>query len=252
MRSKFLNLAAAVLVAALVPLMFSAKRVDATQNPVYAGGYVTVDVPASQYLNVFAQGTSARIFTRVGSSRNKPFEYAPYATLPIITNREATIGPVSAATTFRIEAGSGDDVYYSVGALAAVLPVLRHSPRLTYTQFSPVTQNTTATLTAATLMGGLITSTQATGATIELTLPTGALTEAAAGIGLNQGWEWSLVNLSAAVADTVTLIAGSGHTIVGTAVIPSAHSTTGGLYGNAGRFFTRKTATDTFVTYRLR
>jgi hypothetical protein len=140
---------------------------------------------------------------------------------------------------------------YSVGLLAASLPVLAQQPRNVYTQLAPISYTTTQTLLAPDLMTGIITATHTAGGTVAYTLPTGTLTDAATGLYINQGFEWTLINLSAAAADTITLTAGTGHTIVGTAVVPSAHSTTGLLYGNAARWFTRKTAANTFITYRI-
>jgi hypothetical protein len=68
---------------------------------------------------------------------------------------------------------------------------------------------------------------------------------------VNDSFDWTLINLSAASADTITVTAGSSHTIVGNAIVQSANASTGGIYGNSGLFRTRKTATDTFVTYRV-
>jgi hypothetical protein len=226
----------------------------ATQNTVYPFGKVTVEVPVDQYINIAARGAPVKVFKQVGGpASNSVARFTPETTVTggVLTNREVTFGPYTVATTIMIQTGA-DPAYYSVGALAAALPVLRSSPRLAYTQLGPVASNATATLLASDLMAGIITSTQATGATITLTLPTGTLTDAAAGIQIGQAFEWSLINLSAAAADTVTLAAGTGHTIVGAVLIPSSHSTTGGLDGtNSARFLTRKTAANTFITYRL-
>lgn len=119
-------------------------------------------------------------------------------------------------------------------------------------QAAPVAETAAATLSAADLLVGLITATHATGATIALTLDTGALMDdafIAAGVGIDEGIEWSLINLSAAALDTVTVTASSGHTIVGNAIVTSAHAST--VHTSSARFLTKKTATDTYVTYRI-
>ena len=67
----------------------------------------------------------------------------------------------------------------------------------------------------------------------------------------NDSFEWTLINLSAAAIDTITIVAGADHTVVGNMIVQSAHGTTGALYGNSATFRTRKTATNTFVTYRI-
>ena len=246
---KFLSRLAAVLLFSIIIL---AAPAAATQLAVYPGGTKDVSVPVDQYINIFVSGSQAvEVFKSTGGpSSNTPVRYV-LETSGRFSNGETAFGPYTAATTIRIKNPGPDVVYYSVGKLAAILPVLRHTPRAVYTQLDPVAQNATATLLAPTLMKGLITSTQATGATITLTLPTGALLDAASGLQINQGFEWTLINASAAAADTVTIAAGTGHTVVGTMIIQSAHASTGLLYGNAVRFFTRKTAADTFITYRI-
>jgi hypothetical protein len=60
-----------------------------------------------------------------------------------------------------------------------------------------------------------------------------------------------LINLSAAALDTITLTAAAGHTIVGNAIVQSANAATGGVYGNSAHWRTRKTAANTFITYRV-
>lgn len=241
-----------LVVLALVVIL--ALPAHATQDVVYPFGTVTVTVPVNQYITISASGATAQISKQVGGpASNSTANFTPETTVTggKLTDREVTFGPYSIATVIKIEAGA-DPVYYSVGALAAALPVLRVSPRLAYSQLGVATNNTTASLLTSNMMQGIITATHTTGATMTLTLPTGALADAAAGIEIGKGFEWSLINLSAAAADTVTIAAASGHTIVGAVLIPSSHSTTGGLNGtNSARFFTRKTAADTFITYRL-
>ena len=125
------------------------------------------------------------------------------------------------------------------------------------TQGAPNAQTVAATLTIANLMTGIVTGTHAAGATAAYVLPTGTLTDAGvldnAGRKLEVGdaFDWVLINLSAAAVDTITLTAGTDHTIVGNPIVQSAHSTTGGIYGNSAQFRTRKTAANTFVTYRI-
>lgn len=118
-------------------------------------------------------------------------------------------------------------------------------------QPAPNTANDTTELTPAKVLGGIITSTQSTGANMNIPLPAGATLDAAEfHIAVDQGFDWVLQNLSAAAADTVTLTATAGHSVSGVMVVQSAHSSTGGLYGNSARFRTRKTAANTYVTYR--
>jgi len=109
-----------------------------------------------------------------------------------------------------------------------------------------------ATLTIAQLPTREIQDTHASGATATYTLPTAALMDAALPtFPIGSTFEWCLINLSAAAADTCTIAAGTSHTIVGNAVVQSAHATTGALYGSTGLFRTKKTAAATYVTSRI-
>lgn len=110
---------------------------------------------------------------------------------------------------------------------------------------APTAVNATATLTIAQLLTLIITST--TAAAVTGTLPTGTLTDAGifgpAGAGIaapvNVSFDWSVI---ATGANAFTVAAGTGHTLVGSGVVAT---------GTSGLFRTQKTATNTFVTYRL-
>jgi len=107
-----------------------------------------------------------------------------------------------------------------------------------YAQPDPVAVNATTTLTVANLQAGLITST--TAAAVNMTLPTG--TAVAGGFAVNANgltMEWSVINTG---GNAATILAATDHTIVGSAVVAA---------GTSGRFATRQTATNTFVTYRI-
>lgn len=124
---------------------------------------------------------------------------------------------------------------------------------------APTAKTVTATLTAAELLTRYLTGSHTAGATQTYTLPTGTLLEAAIQAApelaklfqTNHGFEWEVINISAAALDTITIAAGTDHTLVGAALIPSNHVTTGGLDGTStARFRTRRTASGVFVTYR--
>ncbi len=106
----------------------------------------------------------------------------------------------------------------------------------------PTAANATTTLTIANLLTNIITSTNTIA--ISLTLPTGTLTDAGILGGLlpvNNGFDWNLIN-TGTVSGIVTIVAATGHTIVGSAIV--------GIGASAG-FRTVKTATNTYVTYRI-
>jgi hypothetical protein len=104
-------------------------------------------------------------------------------------------------------------------------------------QPAPATYAAAATLTVANLKTGIITY---TGAAATLTLPTGTLTEGGfSGIYTNMTFEWSVINTG---TDVCTIGAGTDHTIVGSGIV---------AIGASGRFASRRTAVNTFVSYRL-
>lgn len=125
---------------------------------------------------------------------------------------------------------------------------------------APTAKTVAVTLTSTELLSKYLTGTHTAGATAAYTLPTGALLEAAldalpelsAALDADTGFEWELINLSAAAVDTITMTAAAtGHTIVGAVLIPSNHVTTGGLNGtSSSRWRTRRVSNEVFVTYR--
>ena len=110
-------------------------------------------------------------------------------------------------------------------------------------QPTPTAKAASATLTIAELLT-LIVTTSGTAA-ITLTLPTGTLSDAgvsAPALPLNGCFDWTVINTGTS-AGAVTLAAGTGHTIVGATAV---------AIGTSAGFRTRKTAANTFVTYRTR
>jgi hypothetical protein len=141
-----------------------------------------------------------------------------------------TTSAYSATTSVLITAG-GTPVLYNQGVSAAI-------PELANYQPTPGTLNATGTLTAALIMGSIVTS--STAAAVVATLDTGTVMDAAATFAVGDSFDWTAVNTGAANAFTVT--AATGHTIVGAAAVALSTS---------GRFRTTKTAANTFITYRM-
>ena len=110
------------------------------------------------------------------------------------------------------------------------------------TQPTPTAKIATGTLTVAELLTKIITCTSAIA--VSLTLPTGTLADAGITIPsmpINGFFEWSLINLGSATG-AVTMVAGTAHTIVGSVTV---------AIGTTANFRTRKTAANTYVSYRL-
>jgi hypothetical protein len=109
---------------------------------------------------------------------------------------------------------------------------------IVHDQPAPAAVNATATLTVANLKAGIITSTSA--AATDMTLPTGTDTQAGfSGTYDNFTFEWSVINTGPSL---VRVLAGTAHTVVGSGSVAT---------GTSGRFASRRTAANTFVTYRF-
>lgn len=107
-------------------------------------------------------------------------------------------------------------------------------------QPAPANSNTSVTLTAANLLGRIVTGTPTAG--INFTLPTGTLMDGALpSIAVDESVDWSVINLAAAT-HAITVLAGTGHTVVGNMVVAA---------NTSASFRSRKTAANTFVTYRV-
>ena len=110
-------------------------------------------------------------------------------------------------------------------------------------QAAPVALSATATLTIAQLLTRMFVVSGTAAKT--LTLPTGTLTDAgivAPSMPIDGAFDWDVVNTGTSTG-AITMAAGTGHTIVGSATVA--------ITSSAG-FRTRKTAANTFVTYRIR
>lgn len=183
-----------------------------------------VTVPASSEIAVF----SASAYTV-----DKQITFANYP--PAVSNLYSGSGRYTSSaftsqTVVTITAGASP-VSYNVGVTPAVYETLNHQP-------SPGTLNATGTLTAALILAGLVTS--STAAAVTATLDTGTVMDAAVTMAADDSFDWNVINTGGANAFTVT--ASTGHTIVGAAAVAASTS---------AKFRTRKTAANTFVTYRL-
>ena len=119
---------------------------------------------------------------------------------------------------------------------------LQNLSNLFVSQPTPSAINASATLTIAQLLTGIITTNSATA--VAFTLPTGTLTDAGILNGqllVDQSFDWSIIN-SGSVVGVVTVSGGTGNTLVGSGMLAITTSAT---------FRTRKTAANTFVTYRI-
>lgn len=194
---------------------------------------------ASTLVRAFSQTTftvpaSSTVATTSKSaySVDKQVTFANYP--PAVSNIFSGSGPnmpsvFSAATVITITAGS-NPVYYNVGVTPGVYETTDY-------QTTPGTLNATGTLTAALILGKIVTST--TAAAVTATLDTGTVMDAALTMAVDDSFDWTVINTG---GNTLTVTAATGHTIVGVAAVATVTS---------ARFRTRKTAANTFVTYRM-
>jgi len=109
-------------------------------------------------------------------------------------------------------------------------------------QPAPTALTATGTLTIAQIQGDIITVTSSSA--VSLTLPTGTLTDAGVlggALQTNGCFDWFIINLGSTLG-AVTMVAGTAHTYVGNATV---------AINTSAQFRTRKTAANTFVTYRI-
>jgi hypothetical protein len=196
-----------------------------------AGGKKEVSLAASDKIAIYTPGT-ALLYQEVG--------YPQYPSkldlISDIANEEYLSSAVSAAATFVIDnSGNPYPALYEIGAA----PVIKDAGRkLAPVQGDPVAVNTTGSVSAAAILGGIVTST--TGAAVAGTIPTGTVMDASSEFAIGDSVDWCVINTGG--ANTFTVTAASDHTIVGAAAVANSTS---------GQFRTRKTAANTFVTYRL-
>lgn len=194
----------------------------------YPHGTVTVTIPATESIAVATFGqSSAQVYRELGYP-NYP---AQLSLLGVVENEQTVFGSYTSGATIIIQAGA-DPVYYEVGVAPVVKLYYDHQ-----LQGDPVAVNTTGAVSAAAIMGGIVTS--STAAAVAGTIPTGAVMDASSDWAIGESVDWCIINTG---PNTFTVTAATGHTIVGTATVATVVS---------ARFRTRKTAADTFITYRM-
>jgi hypothetical protein len=196
-------------------------------NIVFNQGTATVTVPAAESIAVQSYSATS-VFNEVG------FPNFPETQdlLGVVENETTVFGPYAAGATIVIQAGASGATY-AVGTD----PVISDSGKY-QTQDTPGVLNATGTITPAMILSGILTST--TAAAVAGTLPTGAVLDAASEFAVGDSFDWSVI-ATGANAFTVTAAA-TGHTVVGTGAVATVTS---------AAWRTRKTAADTFVSYRL-
>ena len=145
-----------------------------------------------------------------------------------------TTSAFSAATTVTIQAGDAP-LFYQTGT-GPVIPEVAN--RQTIVSATPGALNATGTLTAALILGGIVTS--STASAVTATLDTGTVMDGAIDLAVGDAFQWSAINTGGTNAFTVT--ASTAHTLVGAGAVAA---------NSSGLFITRKSAAATYITYRV-
>jgi hypothetical protein len=168
-----------------------------------------------------------------GSTVSSQYGFVASPSLTGATNNYGFFGNIASGTGRYNFFAQGTAPNYFAGDLRTNTVVTRRT--------STGNSDVSATATASSLLDGLRTGIP-TG-NITLTLPTGTDMDAAfQDLQANQSFEWSVINRAAATHLITVTAAATGHTVVGNMAVAAATS---------GRFLTRKTAANTFVSYRI-
>lgn len=117
-------------------------------------------------------------------------------------------------------------------------------------QVAQTAKTTSATLTAAELLTGIITGNQGAAGAATYTLPLAADVDTALPDSIaDDSFDFSVINISTNAAEDITVATNTGWTLVGTMVVESNEATA--QKGPSGRFRARKTAAGAWTLYRL-
>ena len=201
-------------------------------NIIAVNGRATVTVPAAESIAVYTQG-QAQVSRTLGYP-NYPDQTTLIGT---VTNGQTVFGSYASGATIVVESVGSMPVLYEIGTA----PVVQQWRLNSQVQGAPtdIADGGSMIATNASLLGGIVTATPTASRNVQL--PTGANMDLGSEFAIGDSIDWSLITL-AAFALTITV--NTGHTIVGAAA-------TAATSGSAARFRTRKTAADTFITYRL-
>lgn len=119
-----------------------------------------------------------------------------------------------------------------------------------YGKYTVTAMTTSATITTAAILGGMISANQAAGGVATYTMPTGTVLAAAlpATFAIGNSVDFTIVNVSTVSAEDVTLAGATGTTAKGNLFVPSNAATSDVAFGT---FRAVMTGTNTFDVYRV-
>lgn len=152
---------------------------------------------------------------------------------------------------YTIVAGTITTLTSTTGTIATVISATAVFARGLFSrgQGAPAAKTVTATISAAELVAGLITTTGATAPSVHQ-LPTGtAISSAISGVAVGDSVDFTLINTGTGASDDATITVNTGVTIVGNPTVGSLTDAT--IISGSGTFRARNTAANTWVVYRL-
>jgi hypothetical protein len=167
-----------------------------------------------------------------GSAVTNQYGFFATASLSGATNNYGFYGAIASAT--------GDYNFYAAGTAPNYFAGDVRTNTVVTKRQAPTQSDTSVTVTAASLIDGLRVGNPAAG--INYTLPTGTNMDAAfQELQINQSFEWSVINVAGAI-HAITVVQNTNHTVQGNMVVAA---------NSSGQFLTRKTAANTFTSYRI-
>ncbi len=117
-------------------------------------------------------------------------------------------------------------------------------------QGTPTAKTTSATLTAAEVLTGIITGNQGAAGAASYQLPTASALQTAMPAALtdDDAFDFVVINISTVAAEDITITTNTGWTLVGSMVVESRDSDRA---QSSGIFRARRTASNTFTLYRI-
>jgi len=217
----------------LAGLFGSAGTVAVAWKTLSAGGDVTLGDNAGLNVNLKAgvAGTIGAINWTFNTTSTS------YGSISLPYDTRTTVGLKIESAAYPITQNSGNGHFFQEDGVTHT--TLDTGGNLLQKQAAPAAVNTTSTLATSAILGRIITSAPA--GAVSLTLPTGtSMDSALAQMAVDQAVDWTVINTNGTNASTI--VANTGHTVVGNmAVAPNVSAV----------FRSRKTAANTFVTYRV-
>jgi hypothetical protein len=191
-----------------------------------ANGVLILNLAATQRVAIFSR-SPVTVYQRAGFP-NFPESWSVLQ--EVAADTEYRSAAFATGAVLRIEAGAAD-VLYAAGTGAVITERIGQRG-----QPDPGVLDATGALTAAMMLSGIVTS---AAAAVTGTLPTGTVLDAAVQMDIGESFDWSIIKVG---ANAFTVDPAATHTIIGSVTVATTTS---------AQFRTRKTAANTFVTYRL-